>query len=41
MLVVLAGCMCDELVDGSSTGEIAGAGDIEMIADIGKSSRLV
>jgi len=33
--------MCADLVDGTATVEIAVAGDIEMIADIGKSSRLV
>ena len=39
--VVPPGCMCADLVDGTATVEIAVAGDIEMIADIGKSSRLV
>ena len=39
--VVPPGCMCTDLVDGTATVEIAVAGDIEMIADIGKSSRLV
>ena len=38
--VVPPGCMCTDLVDGTATVEIAVAGDIEMIADIGKSSRL-
>lgn len=33
--VVPPGCMCADLVDGTATVEIAVAGDIEMIADIG------